>query len=301
VSLHFVSQLAAREVKVVLTGEGSDELFAGYGRYGWTRLNLRLLDAWRSLAPSGLRRAVRSGIATNNLLPGDLRRKLGHSFLGRDESIESLYVDNFYAPFSADERRQLRSGGTGGDYDAFMSYWNSREGSSLLKRMLYADQKTYLVELLMKQDQMSMASSLESRVPFLDHTFVEFAMRMPDHMKIRGKVQKFVLKEAVSDLLPHSIVHREKMGFPTPLRQWLRTNEAGPLLDSLLDSGGIIASCLDMHAVRKLIAGHRGGTQDGTDRLWNLFNLQIWGDTFITGRRARTEDTFAGEALAPSS
>jgi hypothetical protein len=91
------------------------------------------------------------------------------------------------------------------------------------------------------------------------------------------------------------------MGFPTPLRQWLRTNEAAPILDSLLDPEGIIASSLNMDAVKELIVHHRGGAQDGTDRLWNLLNLQIWGDTFITGRRARTEDAFSREVLTSSS
>ena len=83
--------------------------------------------------------------------------------------------------------------------------------------MLYADQKTYLVELLMKQDQMSMACSIESRVPFLDHHFVEFAMAIPDDLKIHKTTQKYILKRAVEDLLPAEIIHRKKMGFPTPL------------------------------------------------------------------------------------
>jgi asparagine synthase (glutamine-hydrolysing) len=147
--------------------------------------------------------------------------------------------------------------------------------------MLYSDQKTYLVELLMKQDQMSMAASIESRVPFLDHELVEFSARMPDHMKIRGRVQKYVLKRAVSDLLPAGIVYRKKMGFPTPLRQWLRDPAAAALVDSLLDPDGLIAAYLDMDTVRRLIAEHRAGLQDGTDRLWNLLNLQIWGSVFF--------------------
>lgn len=299
VALHFVSQLAAREVKVVLTGEGSDEIFGGYSRYGWTRMNLRLLKAWQSIAPSGLRRALRSGIANGSLLSRDLRRKLGHSFLGRGESIESIYIDNFYSPFSTGERNGLLHGGTGGEYDAFLRYWNERPGGSVLGRMLYADQKTYLVELLMKQDRMSMASSIESRVPFLDHEFVEFAMRMPDRMKIRGHVQKYVLKQAVSDLLPASIIHRKKMGFPTPLRQWLRDPAAAPVLDSLLQPDGLIASYLNMDAVRRIVSEHRSGSHDGTDRIWNLLNLQVWGATFLgtcgAGRvSGRVEKTVPG-------
>jgi asparagine synthase (glutamine-hydrolysing) len=287
VSLHFVSALAAQQVKVVLTGEGSDELFGGYVRYHWTELNLRLLARYRKLVPGGLRAAVRSQIAHNGLLPADLRRKLGHSFLGRDESIESLHLDNFYCAFSAAELAALLQGGGAGAYDEFLRYWSAWPEASLLRRMLYADQKTYLVELLMKQDQMSMSTSIESRVPFLDHTFVEFAMRVPDHLKVHGKTQKYILKEAVSDLLPASIVHRKKMGFPTPLVQWLRERRAEPLFAALLDRDGFIARYLDLDIVRGLLDRHRAGTHDNTDRIWRLLNLQIWGDLFFLGRRER--------------
>jgi asparagine synthase (glutamine-hydrolysing) len=290
VSLHFVSQLAAREVKVVLTGEGSDELFAGYTRYSWTRMNLRMLSAYQGVVPAGLRGLVRRQIATNRLLSRDIRRKLGHSFLGREESIESLYIDNFYSPFPAEERKELLKAGSSGGYDNFLGYWDSRAAGPLLPRMLYADQKTYLVELLMKQDQMSMASSIESRVPFLDHTLVEFAMSVPDRLKIHGNVQKHIFKEAVSDLLPAGIVHRKKMGFPTPLRQWLRDRRAFPLLEALLEPAGLLASCCDLGVIRNLIGDHVAGSYDYTDRIWSLLNLQIWGDTFITGRRERWTD-----------
>jgi asparagine synthase (glutamine-hydrolysing) len=299
VALHFVSQLAACEVKVVLTGEGSDELFGGYSRYGWTRLNLRLLSAYQRVVPAGLRGVLRSWISTNRLLSRDIRRKLGHSFLGREETIESLYIDNFYAPFPAAERDELLKRASVGGYDRFLGYWNARSTGSLLQRMLYADQKTYLVELLMKQDQMSMASSIESRVPFLDHTLVEFAMSVPDHLKIRGNTQKYIFKEAVSDLLPAGIVHRKKMGFPTPLRQWLRDPRALPLLDSLLEPEGLVASCCDRDAVTRLIADHTAGSHDYTDRIWSLLNLQIWGDTFITGRDTRWAEPFTCGLASP--
>jgi len=101
--------------------------------------------------------------------------------------------------------------------------------------MLFADQKTYLVELLMKQDQISMAASIESRVPFLDHPFVEFAAQVPDELKIRGRQAKYILKKAVADLLPADIIYRRKTGFPTPIRQWLRGDDAAGLFTRLRD------------------------------------------------------------------
>ncbi len=294
VSLYFVSRLAAQQVKVVLTGEGSDELFGGYERYGWHQLNERALRAYRSV-PGGARSWLRSQLATNSLLSGSLRRKLKHTVLGREETFESLFLDNFYCAFPASEQRGLLPTSSGSIYGNYLRYRDERADSSLLQQMLYADQKTYMVELLMKQDQMSMACSIESRVPFLDHPFVEFATRVPDDMKIRGGTQKYILKQAVKDLLPPEIVHRKKMGFPTPLSQWLRDDKAGVLFQALLDRKSFLASYLNLDEVKLLLDRHRSGQEDGTDRIWRLLNLQLWGDLFITGKRNRWWDGIAAE------
>jgi asparagine synthase (glutamine-hydrolysing) len=284
VSLYFVSRLAAAQVKVVLTGEGSDELFAGYERYRWNLLNQRGAAAYR-VVPGALRRLIRSQAAHSPLLSASVRRKLRHTFLGRDESVESLFLDNFYCAFSREEQNRLLNSPPSAVYGNYLRYWNARADSSPLARMLYADQKTYLVELLMKQDQMSMATSIESRVPFLDHQFVEFCTRIPDKLKIRGGTQKAILKKAVEDLLPHNIIYRKKMGFPTPIRRWLLDQKAEPLYAALRSPDGLVASYFDMREVEALVARHRSGFEDATDRVWRLLNLQLWGDLFLTGRR----------------
>ncbi|HEY3738496.1 MAG TPA: asparagine synthase (glutamine-hydrolyzing), partial [Bryobacteraceae bacterium] len=246
VSLHFVSKLAAEQVKVVLTGEGSDELFAGYERYRWNLMNQKALGVYQAV-PGGLRRQVRSFLSTTSLLRANVRRKVAHTFIGRDERLESLYLDNFYSAFS---------NGPDSAYANYMGYWNSRPDADLLPRMLYADQKTYLVELLMKQDQMSMSCSIESRVPFLDHEFVEFSTRIPQHLKIHGGIQKYVFKKAVEDLLPNEIVHRKKMGFPTPIRKWLMSPQAQPLFAALEDPNGFVAQYVSLSELKPLIARH---------------------------------------------
>ena len=273
VPLYFVSRLAARDVKGVLTGEGSDELFAGYERYRWQDLNQRWATHYATV-PERIRRGVREWVATSPLLGAGLRRKLGHTVLGRELGFESLFLQNFYCAFDP----------SGGSQD-YMSYWNARPGASPLARTLYADQKTYLVELLMKQDQMSMAASIESRVPFLDHRFVEFAAGIPDRLKIRGRTQKHILKAAVSDLLPHGIVHRKKRGFPTPLAQWLRDPRVEPVYARMRSPDGLLAAHFDLGQLNALIERHRLGREDATDRIWRLLNLQLWGDLFLTGRR----------------
>ena len=177
VSLYFVSKLAREHVKVVLTGEGSDEMFGGYARYRYYSDEPALAAACTVCCPGRCAGSIRSQVATSPLLRPTLRRKLQHTFVGRGEDLESLYLDNFYCAFSAAEQRalflDLPATSPYASYPALLGFASRR--SALCRECLYADQKTYLVELLMKQDQMSMATSIESRVPFLDHEFVEFS------------------------------------------------------------------------------------------------------------------------------
>jgi len=294
VSLYFVSKLASEQVKVVLTGEGSDELFAGYGRYRFFLWNNRWLDRYKTVMPAALRRSIRQFIGASNLLNGSQRRKLQHTFLGLGENVESLYIDNFYSALSSSSQYALGMGNGISPYANFLRYWNSRTHASPLGRMLYVDQKTYLVELLMKQDQMSMATSIESRVPLLDHTFVEFAARVPDHLKLRGSEGKYIVKKAVEDLLPHDILYRKKMGFPTPIRQWLMDPRAESLFAVLQQKDGIIQSCLDGRAVESLLDRHQRGAEDATDRIWRLLNLQIWGNVCLAGTHDDLAPLMAG-------
>jgi asparagine synthase (glutamine-hydrolysing) len=142
--------------------------------------------------PGFARSAVRNAIAKSPVLGATLRRKLGHTFLGLDAaSWSSFYFDNFFSAFSEGEQSELLTDEAlqklrpGSAYDHVLAYWEKSKGE-LLQRLLYTDIKTYLVELLMKQDNMSMAASIESRVPFLDHVLVEFATRIPRQMQLRG-------------------------------------------------------------------------------------------------------------------
>jgi len=280
VPLYFVSRLASADVKVVLTGEGGDEIFGGYERYRWSRLNLRAARYY-NFVPGPLRRMAAGFLSSSPLLRANLRRKLSHTFLARDATIESTLLDNFLSAFSPSEQNHLLLAAPSDIYGHYLRYWNARPHRSLLSRMLYADQKTYLPQLLMKQDRMSMAASIESRVPLLDHHFLALAMRIPDRLKIRGAEQKYVFKKAVEDLLPKEIVYRRKMGFPTPLKQWLREPAAAPLLESLADRRGFLSAYVKPEAVLSLIASHRSGAVDATDRLWRLLNLELWGQRFF--------------------
>jgi asparagine synthase (glutamine-hydrolysing) len=179
-----------------------------------------------------------------------------------------------------------------------LRYFDARPNASRLSRMLYADQKTYLVELLMKQDQMSMAASIESRVPLLDHTLVEFAASVPDRLKIHNGTAKYILKKAAEGLLPDEIIHRKKMGFPTPMKQWLKDPRAERFYTLLRDPNRLLAAHLDGGEIERLIQRQQSGQEDCTDRLWNLINLQIWGDLFLLGKQ---DEWHSSEAvLAPA-
>jgi asparagine synthase (glutamine-hydrolysing) len=279
VALYFVARLARERVAVVLTGEGSDETLGGYTRYPWTLLNSRLDSVYRTLTPAILRRMLRKGISAIPL-SADSKRKLEHTFLWRDGAAwPSFYFDNFYSAFSAAEQDDLLTPEAkqmaGDAYAGSMKYWNHSSGD-LLHRLLYADIKTYLVELLMKQDQMSMAASIESRVPFLDHSLVEFTASIPAKYATRGMAGKCILKAAVEDLLPNSIVHRQKMGFPTPWAYWLAGPQLENLEHSLLEPRTLEHGLFRADVLKRLFAEHRAGHRDHGNRIWRLLNLELW-------------------------
>lgn len=289
VSLYFVARLAREHVTVVLTGEGSDETLAGYTRYAWTLLNSRMDGAYRAVTTDGLRRLVRKAIHSSPLSAG-LHRKLDHTFLLRDgNSWPSFYYDNFFSAFPAAEQVGLLTPealqAAGDAYAGSMQAWERSQGD-LLHRLLYADINSYLIELLMKQDQMSMAASIESRVPFLDHVLVEFTARIPAQYSINGMAGKFVLKQAVEDLLPKPIIYRQKMGFPTPWVYWL----AGPQLDELermlLEPRSLERGLFREEAVKQIFAEHRSKVRDHGNRIWRLINLEVWQRVAIDGEPA---------------
>jgi asparagine synthase (glutamine-hydrolysing) len=291
VALYFVSALARRQVTVVLTGEGSDELLAGYGKYPRIAWNWKLGGLYEAAVPSRLRRGV---AAMTTRLPGRAGRYARRSFLAMDRTAEAMFFDNFAAIRLADQQRllapDLRGTATPAHaYRASASYFSRPNGhSTLLDRLLYTDIKTYLVELLMKQDQMSMATSIESRVPFLDHKLVEFAARLPDEWKLSGFTTKRVLREAMVGILPPAILNRPKMGFPVPFAQWTRAQWNGVARDVLLDRRTRERGLLDTAAVTQLLADHAAGRTDGGDRIWGLLNLELWYRTFIDQEGVQT-------------
>ncbi len=284
VPLYFVSKLALKHVKVVLTGEGADETLAGYGRYAKALKLLSYGEKYESVTPRFLRDAVRGGVAT---LPASMSRKLGRTFLSRESDIENLFFDNF-SVFSKSMQAKLFSTKTRENITDLNPYtrqnaWIEKcDAADILDKLLYADTKTYLHELLMKQDQMSMAASIESRVPFLDHKLVEFTAKMPREMKLRGSTTKWILREAMKGILPAEILERPKMGFPVPIGGWFRGRYKHIVDEYVLGGRAMNRGIFDSDFVKKLVAEHNAG-ENHDERLWSLVNFEIWQQRFVDG------------------
>lgn len=300
VALYFVSQLAAKHVKVVLTGEGSDELLAGYARYRKTILNLALGARYHGAMPDGIRNAVRNRI--EGLPRGSkMRQKLLRTFLSLEPDIESIYFDNF-SVFSRSLQSDLLTAETRGRTGAIDPYAGVRnllaqtDAESPLDRLLYADIKTYLHELLMKQDQMSMAASIESRVPFLDHKLVEFTSSLPERLKLRGWTTKYVLRKSMKGVLPETILSRPKMGFPVPIGKWFRGEFRSVVSEYVLSGRSLERGIFQEDFVRCLVARHDAG-EDHSERLWSLVNFELWQRRFIDGEQAGVDTRPESEAV----
>ena len=300
VALYFVSKLAAKHVKVVLTGEGSDELLAGYARYRKTIYNLALGARYHGAMPAGIRNAIRNRI---DGLPvtSKVRQKLARTFLSLQPDIESIYFDNF-AVFPRAMQRGLLTPDTlarAGAIDPYAGVRNlldRTDAASPLDRLLYADIKTYLHELLMKQDQMSMAASIESRVPFLDHKLVEFTSSLPERLKLRGWTTKYVLRQSMKGVLPETILSRPKMGFPVPVGKWFRGQYRSVVNEYALSGRALDRGIFQEQFVRSLVNRHDAG-EDHSERLWALVNFEMWQRRFIDGETAPVTDCAHSETV----
>ena len=282
VPLYFVARLARNHVKVVLTGEGADELFLGYNRYRVTMWNDRLGRPYWAAAPKAMRDGVRRMM---HAFPSRLGRLGERTFLALDPGIRSLFLENF-AVHTGDFMRQLLSRPQmldGRDpYAVQMRCYEDAPGS-VLDRLSRTDLQTYLHELLMKQDQMSMAASIESRVPFLDDRLVEHVAKLPSDRKIRMWQTKAIFREAVRDLIPHQILTRKKMGFPVPVGRWLREGFSPIVREFVLGPRATSRGYFDRAALVRMADEHRAGHGAHGDRLWLLVNLEIWQRIFCEG------------------
>lgn len=288
IPLHFVSKLAAESVKVVLTGEGSDENLAGYPWYRATLYMNRYGERYESVVPKPLRDLVRKAILSGPL-PTTLRRKLRRTPLVIASDLDTLLYDNFGVFGRAMQQEMLEpdvlDAVRGIDpYGSIHRVFDGSSATTLLNKMLDVDQQTYIHELLMKQDQMSMSASLESRVPFLDHTLVEFMATLPQRMKLRGLTTKAVLRYAMKDLLPAEILSRKKMGFPVPIGPWFRGPYQNIVEEFVLSPRARERGIFRREFIDRIIGQHQSGEIKHGERIWSMVNFEIWHRIFIDGQ-----------------
>jgi asparagine synthase (glutamine-hydrolysing) len=243
---------------------------------------------YESVVPAAVRGVVARDVVPS--LPAALQRYARRSFLSMPRRPEAMFLDSFAGVPSYLQQELLEPSVLASNpYSASLDYFTRVNGtSSVLGKLLYTDVKTYLVELLMKQDQMSMSASIESRVPFLDHKLVEFAATLPDRMKLRRFHTKRILREAVKGILPAHILTRPKMGFPVPFAGWIQDGWYGVARDVLLDRRCRDRGIVRPRAVERLLDEHRAGRRAGGDAVWALLNLELWYRTFIDGEGVQT-------------
>ena len=281
-----VSQMAREHVKVALTGDGGDELFGGYDAYQaqalaarWASVSsgaaVRALDGLLEMVPptskkKGLVNKTRRFVSGLAGAPPDIAQYRWMTFLSAPAK-QRLYSRSFQdALISSDVYQPVRAA-------------LARAGTSdLLNRQLYADLTIYLADdILVKVDRMSMATSLETRAPFLDADVMELAFSMRGNLKIRGGERKFILKEALRNALPARILERRKEGFSIPMKNWLR-RELSPLMEHLLSPQRLGArGLIDPAETRRLIDEHRAGSANHAHVLFSLMVFERWAEEFV--------------------
>jgi len=292
IALYFVAKLAGEHVKVVLTGEGSDELFAGYDdRYWMTLWNRKLGHYLGFLIPDWMRYRLIRPYLWKTPIPLMLKKVIWHTFLYHNpDDMRQILFDSFYTIFTPEVQEQLLSPEVWerirdiDPYASSLDFLQRSNAREFLNRMLYADVKTYLLELLMKQDNMSMAASIESRVPFLDNKLVEFACEVPPHLKLNGRNVKYIVKRALQDRLPESIINRSKIGFPVPFRAWIKTELGRYAWDILLDDRTRKRGYFNVDFLERLMKEHIERKRDNGNQIWTALNFELWNRIFIDSK-----------------
>src|SRR5215471_3542116 len=294
---YYISRLARQHVKVALSGDGGDELFAGYERYR-IHLNERsfkyLPDWTKKLYRDTIHRKIPYRVPGRNLaysisLPWQERYMEGVTIRAFVREM-NLLSEDFQRRAAADEDPLL----------PFWHYLKTDSGQSPLSRVLYLDTKTYLPgDILTKVDRMSMLTSLEARCPILDHKFVEWVVALRPEWKMRGNDQKYIFRKLARRLgVPDEVLDRKKQGFALPLVHWMRNALKDLVLDTLLDTRTLQRGYLNPAGVRRLLLEHFAGRRDHSPRIWRLMMFELWQRNFL----ARIGSDVRGHAyeVAPS-
>jgi asparagine synthase (glutamine-hydrolysing) len=278
---YYVSCMARKHVTVALSGDGGDEIFAGYDRYGihQRRQIFELIPnwAWQAYRNHIYPRLPKSvhlrRLSYNVSLPWRERYVDGISFIPSFERDIPILSDDF--------RETLRTGGN--PENVMHRYFEQAPAKDPVSQMLYVDTKTYMVaDILTKVDRMSMATSLEVRVPILDHLFLEWATGLPADWKLRGGVQKYILRKLAERVgVPREALYRRKQGFALPLVHWLRNELKDLIMTVLLEPKTMQRGYFNSAGVRQLLDEHFRGRRNYSGRIWRLLMFELWHRNFL--------------------
>ncbi len=275
---YMVSKLARQHVTVILSGDGGDELFAGYTRYvtdrrrgNFARLPRLLREQLMQPLSARLPHGAWGRNYLYNIALDPLERYLDSVSVFTRLNKLSLYT----APFQA----QLRAAVS--ELPSFQDYAAHVKSREPLDALLYIDSKTYLPgDILTKVDRMSMAASLEARAPLLDHKLIEFVTRIPARLKMKGNETKHIFKEAIRDFVPTEILNRPKQGFGVPVNQWINQQLRGRMRETLTGTRARNRGLVEQGYVELLLDEHERNRRDHGTQLWALFMLELWQQTF---------------------
>jgi asparagine synthase (glutamine-hydrolysing) len=283
---YYVSCMARKHVTVALSGDGGDEIFAGYDRY---RIHLRRNALER--IPNWARRFYRDKIYPR--LPGEVRtRKFAYN---ASLPWQERYVDGISFVPSFEREMPLLSGEfrsvllhVGNPQEVMYRYFDQAPAQDPVSKMLYVDTKTYMVaDILTKVDRMSMATSLEVRVPILDHVFVEWATGLPSDWKLRDGKQKYILRKLAERVgVPREVLYRPKQGFAMPLVHWTKNELRELIMTVLLEPRTLQRGYFEPRAVRRLLEEHFRGKRDHSGRIWRLLMFELWHRNYLERIRA---------------
>jgi asparagine synthase (glutamine-hydrolysing) len=269
IPIYMLSKEASRSVKMVLTGEGSDELLGGYPKHVYERFvpGYQMVPAF-----------VRNGLI------GPLAQALPYGFRRAKTAAVNFNIENWperyarwFGALSNRERDQLTTLRVNGQAAIHGPPFDSDPANSNLRRILYCDQTSWLPDnLLERGDRMTMAASIESRVPFLDHELAGYVSSLPDNCRVNGFTTKWVLRKAGRDLIPQSILDRPKVGFRVPVNEWFRGPMKGYLREHLLSHDSKTRDYYDPKALERTVDEHVEGRHNHEKLLWSLLNLEIW-------------------------
>jgi asparagine synthase (glutamine-hydrolysing) len=271
IPIYMLAKEASKSVKMVLTGEGSDEILGGYPKHVYERF----AQGYQMLVPGYVR----------HKLIQPLTQSLPYGFRRAKTAITNLNIEDWperyarwFGACNNSEREQLTTLRVNGHaFGGHVPPFDSDPKASTLRRILYADQTSWLPDnLLERGDRMTMAASIESRVPFLDHELASFVSALPDHYRVKGLKTKWILREAGRSLIPDAILDRPKVGFRVPVNKWFQGPMRGYLQDHLQGSGSKTRGYYDPQVLDRVLGDHIEGKQNHEKLLWALLNLEIW-------------------------